>query len=117
MLSIPDDLLDAARVDGASEFRIFWRVVVPISVPGLASLGIIFFMASWNDFLWPLAVLRSDDMQTIPVMLNSLEGPPGRTAFDLLMAGSVLSVLPLLVVFLVLQRRLFAGIVSGAVKE
>jgi ABC-type glycerol-3-phosphate transport system permease component len=116
MLSIPDDLLDAARVDGASEFKIFWKVVVPLAVPGIASLGIIFFMASWNDFLWPLAVLRSDDKQTIPVMLNSLEGPPGRTAFDLLMAGSVISVLPLLVVFLVLQRRLFAGIMSGAVK-
>ncbi len=116
MLTIPDDLLDAARVDGASEFKVFWKVVVPVSVPGLASLAIIFFMASWNDFLWPLAVLRSDDMQTVPVMLNSLEGPPGRTAFDLLMAGSVISVLPLLVVFLLLQRRLFAGIMSGAVR-
>lgn len=116
MLTIPDDLLDAARVDGASEFKVFWKVVLPISVPGLASLAIIFFMASWNDFLWPLAVLRSDDMQTVPVMLNSLEGPPGRTAFDLLMAGSVISVLPLLVVFLLLQRRLFAGIMSGAVR-
>jgi ABC-type glycerol-3-phosphate transport system permease component len=116
MLTIPDDLLDAARVDGASEFKIFLKVVLPISVPGLASLAIIFFMASWNDFLWPLAVLRSDDMQTVPVMLNSLEGPPGRTAFDLLMAGSVISVLPLLIVFLLLQRRLFAGIMSGAVR-
>lgn len=116
MLSIPDDLLDAARVDGASEFGIFLRIVLPTSVPGLVSLAIIFFMASWNNFLWPAAVLRSDDMLTVPLMLNALQGPPGRTAFDVLMAGSVISLLPMLVIFLVLQRHLVAGITAGAVK-
>jgi len=116
MLSVPDEMLDAARVDGAGEFRIFWRIVLPTSVPGLVSLGIIFFMSSWNNFLWPLAILHSDSMQTVPVMLNSLQGPPGRTAFDVLMAGSVVSVLPMLLVFLLLQRRLVAGITSGAIK-
>ena len=116
MLSVPDEMLDAARVDGASEFRIFWRIVLPTSVPGLISLSIIFFMTSWNNFLWPLAILHSDSMQTVPVMLNSLQGPPGRTAFDVLMAGSVVSVLPMLVIFLILQRRLVAGITSGAIK-
>ncbi len=116
MLSVPDEMLDAARVDGAGEFRIFWRIVLPTAVPGLVSLGIIFFMSSWNNFLWPLAILHSDSMQTVPVMLNSLQGPPGRTAFDVLMAGSVVSVLPMLLVFLLLQRRLVAGITSGAIK-
>ncbi len=116
MLSVSDDMLDAARIDGASEFGIFLRVVLPTALPGLASLGIIFFMASWNNFLWPLTVLRSEPMHTVPIMLNSLQGPPGRTAFDLLMAGSVLSVIPMLVVFFVLQRYLIAGITAGSVK-
>jgi ABC-type glycerol-3-phosphate transport system permease component len=116
MLSISDDMLDAARIDGASEFGIFLRVVLPTAVPGLASLGIIFFMGSWNNFLWPLTVLRSEHMHTVPIMLNSLQGPPGRTAFDLLMAGSVLSVVPMLIVFFFLQRYLIAGITAGSVK-
>jgi ABC-type glycerol-3-phosphate transport system permease component len=116
MLSVSDEMLDAARVDGASEFGIFWRIVLPTTVPGLVSLSIIFFMSSWNNFLWPLTILHSDSMQTVPVMLNSLQGPPGRTAFDVLMAGSVVSVLPMLLVFALLQRHLVAGITSGAVK-
>lgn len=117
LLSIPDELIDAARVDGASEPAIFLRVVLPMSVPGLVSLGIIFFMFKWNDFLWPLAVLRSESVHTLPVMLHSLQGPPGRTAFDVLMAGSVVSVVPMLVLFLVLQRHLVAGITAGAIRQ
>ena len=117
MLSVPDDMLDAARVDGASELRIFLRLVLPISRPGLASLAILFFVLKWNDFLWPLAVLRSDEVQTVPVMLAALQGPPGRTAFDVLMAGSVVSVLPMLLLFLLLQRHLVVGLTAGAVRE
>jgi ABC-type glycerol-3-phosphate transport system permease component len=116
MYSISDEMLDAARVDGATEFGIFLRIVLPTSVPGLVSLAIIFFMGSWNNFLWPSAVLRSPENYTVPLMLNSLQGPPGRTAFDVLMAGSVISLLPLLVIFLVLQRHLIAGITAGSVK-
>lgn len=116
LMSLPDEMLDAARVDGASELRIFFRIVLPTSIPGLASLGIIFFMARWNDFLWPLAVLRSDEVRTVPLMLIALQGPPGRTAYDVLMAGSVVSVLPMLVLFLVFQRYLVAGVTTGAVK-
>jgi ABC-type glycerol-3-phosphate transport system permease component len=116
LTSLPDEILDAARVDGSSEIGIFFRIVLPTSVPGLASLAIIFFMARWNDFLWPLAVLRSDEVRTVPLMLIALQGPPGRTAYDVLMAGSVVSVLPMLVLFLVLQRYLVAGVTSGAVK-
>ena len=116
MFSISDEMLDAARVDGATEFGIFLRIVLPTSVPGLVSLAIIFFMGSWNNFLWPSAVLRSPENYTVPLMLNSLQGPPGRTAFDVLMAGSVVSLVPLLVIFLVLQRHLIAGITAGSVK-
>ncbi len=116
MLSVSDDMLDAARIDGASELGIFTRVVLPTTLPGLASLGIIFFMQSWNDFLWPLAVLRSRDMQTVPLMINSLQGAPGRTAYDVIMAGSVVSLIPMLVIFLFLQRYLVAGITAGSVK-
>ena len=116
MSTMPDEMLDAARVDGASEFRIFLRIVLPTSIPGLVSLGIIFFMGSWNNFLWPTAVLRSPAQQTVPLMLNALQGPPGRTAFDVLMAGSVISLLPMLIVFLMLQRHLIAGITAGSIK-
>ena len=116
MFSIPDEMLDAARVDGASEFGIFLRIVVPTAIPGLVSLAIIFFMGSWNNFLWPSAVLRSPENYTVPLMLRALQGPPGRDAFDVLMAGSVVSLLPMLVVFLLLQRHLIAGITAGSVK-
>ena len=74
-------------------------------------------MPATTDRLWPLAVLRSDEVQTVPVMLNSLQGPPGRTAFDVLMAGSVVSVLPMLLLFLLLQRHLVVGLTAGAVRE
>jgi ABC-type glycerol-3-phosphate transport system permease component len=116
MLSVSDEMLDAARVDGASEFGIFLRIVLPTTIPALVSLAIIFFMGSWNNFLWPSAVLRSPENHTVPLMLQSLQGPPGRTAFDVLMAGSVVSLLPLLAVFLLLQRHLIAGITVGSVK-
>ncbi len=100
----------------ANAFGIFFMRQYMLSVPHEMLVSIIFFMSSWNNFLWPLAILHSDSMQTVPVMLNSLQGPPGRTAFDVLMAGSVVSVLPMLVIFLILQRRLVAGITSGAIK-
>jgi len=116
MFSVPDEMLDAARIDGTTEFGIFLRMVLPTTVPALVSLAIIFFMGSWNNFLWPSAVLRSPENHTVPLMLQSLQGPPGRTAFDVLMAGSVVSLLPLLVVFLLLQRHLIAGITAGSIK-
>jgi ABC-type glycerol-3-phosphate transport system permease component len=116
MLSIPDEILDAARVDGASEPRIFFRIVLPVCKPALISLGIIVFIASWNNFLWPLVVLPSPSHWTLPLVLRSLQGPPGRTPYDVLMAGSVISTLPLVIGFLVFQRRLVSGIMAGTVK-
>jgi ABC-type glycerol-3-phosphate transport system permease component len=116
LMDLPDEMLDSARVDGASELGIFTRIVLPTSLPGLASLATIFFIGRWNDFLWPLAVLQSPDNYTLPLLLNSLRGAPGRTAYDLLMAGSVISLLPMLVLFLVFQRWVVAGATTGAVK-
>jgi ABC-type glycerol-3-phosphate transport system permease component len=116
MLTIPDELIDAGRVDGASELGIFFRIVLPIARPALISLGIIFFISSWNNFLWPLVVLPSPDHWTLPLLLRSLQGPPGRTPYDVLMAGSVVSTLPLIIGFLIFQRRLVAGILAGTVK-
>jgi ABC-type glycerol-3-phosphate transport system permease component len=116
MLAIPNELLDAARIDGASEFRIFLRIVLPVARPALISLGIIIFIASWNNLLWPLVILYSEDTWTLPLTLRSLQGPPGRTPYDVLMAGSVVSTIPLVLLFLLFQRRLVAGVMAGTVK-
>jgi ABC-type glycerol-3-phosphate transport system permease component len=116
MLTIPDELIDAGRVDGASELKIFFRIVLPIARPALISLGIIFFISSWNNFLWPLVVLPSASHWTLPLVLRSLQGAPGRTPYDVLMAGSVVSTLPIVLGFLFVQRRLVAGIMAGTVK-
>lgn len=113
---VPDELLDAARIDGAGEFGIFTRVVVPVVAPAIASLGIIFFMGSWNNFLWPLVLLRSDARLTAAVAIARLQGSI-YTPYDLVMAGSVLVTLPLVVVFLLMQRQFIEGIMAGAVKS
>jgi ABC-type glycerol-3-phosphate transport system permease component len=112
---VPDELIDSARIDGAGEFRIFTRIVLPVVTPALTSLGIIFFMSSWNSFLWPLVLLRSAHRLTAAVAVARLQGSI-YTPYDLIMAGSVLLTLPLIVVFLVLQRRFIEGIMAGAVK-
>ncbi|MGI8747345.1 MAG: carbohydrate ABC transporter permease [Deinococcus sp.] len=114
--TLPDELLDAGRMDGASEPTIFFRVVLPVVTPGLASLGIIFFMASWNNYLWPSIVLRDPQAQTLPVLIASLQGSAGRTPYDVMMAGAVVSVIPMILVFLALQRHFYSGITAGAVK-
>lgn len=117
MLAIPSEVLDAARIDGASEPRIFLRVALPVSAPALASLAILFFLGSWNSFVWPSAILQSSDKFTMPLLIDSLTGlSVERTAYGELMAASVLNLLPLLIAFLFLQRRLYAGFLTGAVK-
>ena len=115
-LSIPASLLDAARIDGAGELRIYWSVVVPFCKPVLVTLAIFTFMGTWNDFLWPLIVLTDDDLQTLPVALANLLGEHVQDS-ELMMAGAVLTVLPIMVMFLSLQRYYIEGIVSGSVKE
>jgi ABC-type glycerol-3-phosphate transport system permease component len=116
IMSVSNELMDAARIDGAGEFTIFWRIILPIIAPGLTSLGLIFFMASWNDFLGPLIYLKSPENFTLPLIIRSLIGPVGRTVYDVQMAASVISLIPLLIIFLVFQRRFVEGITAGAIK-
>jgi ABC-type glycerol-3-phosphate transport system permease component len=116
IMSVSNELMDAARIDGAGEFTIFWRIILPIIAPGLTSLGLIFFMASWNDFIGPLIYLKSPEHFTLPLIIRSLIGPVGRTVYDVQMAASVISLIPLLIIFLIFQRRLVEGITAGAIK-
>lgn len=114
-LSIPDSLIDAARIDGASEFRIYWSLILPLCKPILITLAIFTFMGTWNDFLWPLIVMTDDSMYTLPVALTNLMGEHTQDT-ELMMAGSVLTVLPVLLVFMALQRYYIRGILVGGVK-
>ncbi len=114
--TISGELLDAARIDGAGEFGIYRQIVLPIIAPGLVSIGLIFFMNAWNSFLWPLAVLQSPDKFTLPLTISSMTGPAGRTVYDVQMATSVISILPLLLIFLAFQRRFVEGITAGAIR-
>lgn len=114
-LSIPDSLLDAARVDGAGELRIFRSLVLPLCRPVLLALGIFTFMGTWNDFLWPLIVLSEGRLHTLPVALANLLGEHAQDT-ELMMAGAVLTVLPVLVLFLFLQRSYVEGLTVGGVK-
>jgi multiple sugar transport system permease protein len=114
-LSVPDDLLDAARIDGASEFRIFGSIVVPMIKPILVTLAAFTFLGAWNDFMWPLIILSDSSKYTLPVALANLVGEHVQDT-ELMMAGAVLTVLPALVVFLIFQRTYVRGITAGSVK-
>jgi multiple sugar transport system permease protein len=114
-ISIPDEMLDAARVDGASEMRIFWSIVVPGILPILATLAIWTFLATWNDFMWPLIVLSDESHYTLPVALANLAGEHVQDT-ELMMAGSVITVIPVMLVFLFLQRYYIQGVMAGSVK-
>ncbi len=114
-LSIPDDLLNSARLDGATEGRIWWSIVLPTMAPVMATLAVFVFMSSWNDFLWPLVVLSDERHYTLPVALASLVGEHVQDT-ELMMAGSVVTVLPVLLVFIVLQRWYIRGVMAGSVK-
>jgi multiple sugar transport system permease protein len=115
VVGVPDDLLHAARVDGAGEFRLFWSVVVPVIQPILVTLAAFTFLSAWNDFMWPLIVLSDDQNYTLPVALANLVGEHVLDT-ELMMAGSVLTILPALLVFLVFQRAYVRGILAGSVK-
>lgn len=115
MLSVPQELLEAARIDGASEWRIYWTIVMPLARPILATLATFMFMSTWNDFMWPLIILSDQNHYTLPVALANLSGEHVQDV-ELMMAGSVVTVLPVLAVFLFLQRYYIAGIMQGSVK-
>jgi len=115
-LGIPDELLDAARIDGASELRIYWTIILPLLRPILLTLGIFTFLAAWNDFMWPLIVLTDQSKYTLTVAIANLSGEHVQDT-ELMMAGAVITVLPALILFLSLQRYYVRGILMGGVKQ
>lgn len=115
-LSIPDSLIESARMDGATDFQIYRSVILPLCLPILITLAIFTFMGTWNDFLWPLIALTDSSMYTLPVALANLMGEHTKDP-ELMMAGSVVTIIPILVVFLVLQKYYIKGIMMGSVKE
>jgi multiple sugar transport system permease protein len=114
--SLPDELIQAARVDGAGELRIFFSVILPLCGPAVATLGVLTFLTSWNNFLWPLVVATSEDKFTLPVALALYAVGQNATKYGLLLAGSVVVVLPVLAVFLALQRHIMQGIAMTGIK-
>lgn len=115
-LSLPDEILDAARMDGAGPWRVFRSIVLPLMKPVLATLAIFTFLSAWNDFMWPLIVLTGNDAYTLPVAMAILSSEHVQDA-ELMMAGAVITMLPALGVFALLQKQLIAGIMGGAVKS
>jgi multiple sugar transport system permease protein len=115
-LSVPDSFIEAARMDGAGDFRIYWSVILPLCKPILITMAIFTFMGTWNDFLWPLIIMTDDSMYTLPVALAGLAGEHVQDT-ELMMAGSVVTVVPVLLVFFALQKYYISGIMSGGVKE
>lgn len=116
MLGLPDELIEAARIDGASEWRIFLRVIMPLCGPAIATLTILTFLASWNNFLWPLVVATTEDMYTLPVALALYSVGQNAARYGLMMAGAVVVVVPVLIVFVVLQRHFVQGIALTGIK-
>ncbi|MFJ7493745.1 carbohydrate ABC transporter permease [Streptomyces sp. NPDC097727] len=116
MAALPDELLDSGRMDGCGELRLFLRVVLPPMRPALAALGIFLFLYQWNDFIWPLIVLRDDASLTIPVALASLQGVDD-TDYGAILTGTAVAAIPMIIVFLALQRHFVSGLLAGAVKE
>lgn len=115
-LGLPRDLLDAGRVDGASELRIFARIFLPLSGPALATLGILTFLGSWNNFLWPLVVAQQEDKYTLPVALALYSTGQNSIQYGLLLAGATIVVAPVVVVFLIFQHRFIEGIATTGIK-
>lgn len=113
--AIPRDLIEAARMDGCGELGIYWRIVVPLLQPAMGTLGLVTFIASWNNFIGPLIVMRSPEMYTLPLALRSMQSPVN-TEWGAVMAGSAIATLPLLVLFAISSRRLIDGLTAGAVK-
>jgi multiple sugar transport system permease protein len=116
IMGLPDELIEAARIDGAGEWRIFSRVIMPLCGPALATLGILTFLSSWNNFLWPLVVAQSEDKYTLPVALALVSVGQNATRYGLLLAGSVVVILPVIALFVALQRYFVQGIATTGIK-
>jgi ABC-type glycerol-3-phosphate transport system permease component len=115
MRQVPDELLDAARIDGCTEFRIYRDVVIPVSRPMIGAFCLIAFMGAWNSFLWPQIMLHSNHRFTLPIALNQMVNLYSQS-YGLLMAGTFLAILPVIALFFLLQREFVAGLTAGAVK-
>jgi len=116
MLGIPNELLEAARMDGAHEFRVFWSVVMPIATPVIATLGILTFLGNWNSFLYPLVMAQEPAMYTLPVALATFATGQYQADHGMLMAGSVVLIVPVLIVFILFQRWITEGIATTGLK-
>lgn len=115
MVQVPGDLLDAGRIDGLNEFQLWWRIAVPLTRPAMAALAILTFLGSWNAFLWPVIVLSSPQMLTIPVGLTFFSYEAG-TQWELIMASSSIAVIPVLIVFMIFQKQIIEGIALTGIK-
>lgn len=113
--NVHNDLLDAARIDGCSEFGLYWRIVVPVVKPALAALGVLAIIGMWNNLMWAFIVLRTEDMYTLPLVIYLLNGEL-RTPYELIMAASLIATLPLVLAFVFFQRQFIQGITAGAIK-
>jgi ABC-type glycerol-3-phosphate transport system permease component len=117
MLSVPDELLQAARIDGCSELGLWWQIALPITRPMIGAFTLLSFLSAWNSFLWPQIVLQSETKYTLPIALTNLIGIPGyQQNFGMLMAGTLISILPVVILFFALQKDFISGLASGAVK-
>ena len=116
IVGLPKELIEAARIDGCSEFKIFFRIIVPLMKPAFGAMTILMAMTSWNSFVWPLIVLRSTEHLTLPVGLASLIAPYGNN-YDMLMPGAVMSVIPVAIIFLLNQRAFIEGLTAGGIKQ
>jgi ABC-type glycerol-3-phosphate transport system permease component len=114
--AVPVDMMDAARIDGAHEFRIYWNIVLPVIVPALAALAILTFMGKWNEFQWPLLILKEESKYTLPVALSTLRSLRG-TEIGVQILGAAGAILPILIVFILASRQFMAGLTAGAVKS
>lgn len=115
MKTIPNDYLDAARIDGAGLFHICFRVALPLCIPTLATLAVTTFMESWNDYLWPLLMLTDRNKMTLPIALSTLNGQYN-TEYNVLMAGSLISMIPIIIIYIAAQKQFKAGLMAGGIK-
>lgn len=115
MKTIPNDYIDAARIDGASYMTVLWKVILPLSLPVIAGYAVITFMDAWNDYLWPLVMLTKTEMMTVPVALGMVNGQFERN-FGVQMAGSLISILPVVIIYLFAQSKLKDGLTLGGIK-
>lgn len=115
MRTIPNDFLDAGKIDGANVFQIYYRVALPLCIPSLATLSITTFMESWNDYLWPLLMLTDRNKMTLPIALSTLNGQYA-TEYNVLMAGSLISMIPIIILYILAQRQFKDGMMAGGIK-